>query len=200
MIRILCSLFCADTCSSCCTVVSVCYIECVDLGREDLSDSCDGSIVIDYPESVTEAVLICERILRCSCSVAGYDFVQLLVIFVCEEYRLDVGVLNLHMNHTVVFLVFTCKLMLLYLSFRIVISVSAKNKSVLCAAVHGLCIYIVARFAVLYQPAFSLPLLEVLHSLIVNLRVVIWKDRIEVDFRFGDMQKGFLPSHFLSLF
>ena len=62
---------------------------------------------------VAETVLCNEVIFRFLCDIACYDPVDFLVVRVCEEYRFDVGVLDAHMDHAVLFLVPAGKLVLL---------------------------------------------------------------------------------------
>ena len=76
----------------------------------------------------------------------------------------------------------------------------AENESVLCAALHSLCIDVVALLRITLEPTLLLPLLEIHHGLVIDLRVVILKDRIEVDLRLGDVEEGFLSGHLLCLF
>ena len=116
MIRILCTFLCTDTGCSCGTVMTVSNIERVNVICEDGCNSGNNSIIIDYPESMSEAILICKLILRYSLSRSSHDIVQLCIVLVSKEYRLDVGILNLHMDHTVIFLILAGKLMLLDLS------------------------------------------------------------------------------------
>ena len=77
---------------------------------------------------------------------------------------------------------------------------SAENQTILGSAVHRLCIDIVARLAVLHQPSLLLPFGKILDSLIINLRVMIRKYRVEINLRLRDMKQGFFTGHLLSLF
>ena len=190
MIRILTAQFSADTCGCCCTVVTVGHIECRN-AREDLCDACYILVRIDYPEMMTESVLCHEIIFGLTGDVAGYNFIYLGIVGICKEHRLDVGILNAHMNHAVIFLVLSCKFMLLDLACGIIVCVSAHYKAVLSASVHCLSIHVIARLAVLYQPSVLLPYLEILHSLVVCRLAVFVDYRIEIDFRLCDMKKGF---------
>ena len=95
------------------------------------------------------------------------------------------------MYHAVLFLVLSCELVLLDLTFSIVISMSADNESVLCAAVHCLCIYIIVWLLVLYKPTFLLPAFEVLYSFVICRLTVLVNDRVEVNFRLCNVQKRF---------
>ena len=74
-----------------------------------------------------------------------------------EEYGLDIGTLNLHVDHTVVLLVLAGKLVFLDAAFHIVLRVGAKHIAVLGAAAHSLRINIVARLLVPYKPTPLLP-------------------------------------------
>ena len=102
-----------------------------------------------------------------------YDFVQLLVVRVSEENRLDVGVVHAHVLHAVFLLVAACQLMLPYLAGHVVVNIGADNKSVLCASVHSLCINVVVLLLVLHKPSVILKFLEILSRLLIDLRVVL---------------------------
>ena len=112
MVRVLAAELCAHEGSSCCTVVTVSYIECRDI-CEDLSDAVDVGLLADHPEMVAEAVLCNEVVLRLAGYILSNDCVYLCVVRISEEYRLDVGVLDTYVDHTVLFLVLSCELMLL---------------------------------------------------------------------------------------
>ena len=103
------------------------------------------------------------------------------------------------MDHTVVLLVLAGELMLLDIAFSIVISMRAYHESVLCTAVHCLRIYIIVWLLILYEPAPVLPCLEIVHSLVVSRLTVLVDDRIEVDLRLRDVEKGLFASLVLCL-
>ena len=112
MVRILSLLLCSHEGGSCCTMVSVRNIESRNAGK-DLSDAVNVSLIVDYPEVMAETILCNEVIFRLLCDIACYYAVDFLVVRVCEEYRLDVGVLDANMDHAVLFLVLAGKLVLL---------------------------------------------------------------------------------------
>ncbi len=144
-----------------------------------------------------EVVFVDERVLRSALYRIRDYGVELRIVLVSEEHRFNVGVLDLDMDHAVVFLVFAGELMLFDFSLGIIVGVSAQHKTVLCPSVHGLGIYVVARLSVLDQPSFVLPSLEVLDSLVVDPLVMVGENGIEIDFGFGDMEEGFLSGHLL---
>ena len=67
MVRILCPLLCPDTGCGSCTMMTVSNIEGIHLAGELPGDGIDDRIVSDYPEIVTETVLVHERVLRFAC-------------------------------------------------------------------------------------------------------------------------------------
>ena len=67
MVRILCPLLCPDTSCGSCTMMTVSYIEGIHLAGELPGDGIDDRIVSDYPEIVSETVLVHERVLRFAC-------------------------------------------------------------------------------------------------------------------------------------
>ena len=87
------------------------------------------------------------------------------------------------MDHAVLLLVSAGKLMLLDRSGSVIVSVCAYDQSVLCAALHRLCIYIVIWPVVLDEPSFFLPCLEVLDSLVICRLAVFVDYRVEIYFR-----------------
>ena len=200
VVRVLSPLLGSDTSGCCCTVVTVSNIESVNIVLEQPCDLVDGLVVIDHPELVAELVLVDEIVLRSLLDGLGHNLVQHVVVLVGEEHRLDVGVLDAYVNHSVILLVLAGELVLLDLAGSVVIRVGAENESVLCAAFHGLGIDVVALLRVAPEPTLLLPLLEILHGLVIDLRVVILKDGIEVDLRLGDVEEGFLSGHLLGLF
>ena len=79
VVWILLAELCADACSSCCTVVTISYIECWN-ACEDLSDTVDIRLLIDYPEMVTEAVLCDEVVFRIFSGISSDNAVDLIIV------------------------------------------------------------------------------------------------------------------------
>ena len=79
--------------------------------------------------------------------------------------------------------------MLLDRSGSVIVGVCAYDQTILCAAFHRLCIYIVVWLVVLDEPAFFLPCLEVLDSLVICGLAVFVDYRIEVYFRLCDVEE-----------
>ena len=104
------------------------------------------------------------------------------------------------MDHTVLFLILAGKLMFLDLALCVVISMGAHYESVLGTSLHCLCIYIIVWLVILYEPSLLLPCLEVLDSLVICRLAVLVDDRVEIDFRLGDVEEGFLSSLSLCLY
>ena len=155
-------------------VVTVGNVECRN-GREYLGDPLDILVIVDYPEMMSETVVRShEVVLGLAVGVLLHDGVDLGVVRISEEYGLDVGVLDV-----------AGELVLLDLAGEVVVHIGAEHDSVLGTAVHRLGVNIVALLLVLYQPAFLLPFLEVLYSLVVCLLRVLVDDGVEVNLGLG---------------
>src|SRR5574344_2090210 len=110
VVRIGCFFFCTDEGGGGSSVMTVSYIKC-RYGGENLSDSFNGSIVIDYPKMVTESIF-CHEIVFCRLfNSLGNDGIDLFIVGICEENGLYIGILDAYMNHTIFFFIFTSKLM-----------------------------------------------------------------------------------------
>ena len=131
-----------------------------------------------------------EIVFRSSSCIASSDFLQHWIIGISEEYWLDVGIVYTNVLHTVFFFVAACKLVLLDDTVYIVLTSSTDNDTILCLAVHCLCIDVVMFLVVLYQPTFFLELLEVLCSLFVDTWVIFTCTFWEIYFRLNDMVKA----------
>ena len=199
MVRILSPLLGSNTGRGSCTVMTISHIESLNIAAEQPGDLVDGLVVVDDPELVAEVILIHEVIFRLPQDGLGDDLVQDVVVLVGEEHRLDVGVLDADMDHAVVLFVLAGELMLLDLSGSIVVGVGAEHETVLGAAFHCLGIDIIALLGIPAEPSLSLPGLEVLDSLGIDLRIMIFEHRLEINLGFGDMEKGLLTGHFLGL-
>ena len=97
---------------------------------------------------MSEPVLVQETVLRHLPDLALHDPGQHFVVLECEEHRFDVGVLDAHVDHTVVLLVLAGELVFLDFASGIVIRMRAEHQPVLGTSVHSLRIYIVARLRV----------------------------------------------------
>ena len=173
----------------CGSVMTVCHIEGRNCG-EDAGNLCNILIIVNNPEVVAKAIL-CNKVVLCRFGLNGllHYCIKTCVIGISKEDRLQIGALNAHVLHSVLLLVLSGKLVLFNLAGKVVLYVGADNKSVLCAALHCLCIYIVALLGILYKPASLLPKFEVLYSLVIyRLRVLICY-RVKVYLRFNYMQK-----------
>ena len=97
---------------SCRAVVTIGHIQRRN-SRKKLRQAIVRLLVANHPQVVTEAVGGREVILGFSLDDLGNDGVDLLIIGVGEEYRLDVGLLVAYMNHAILLLVGAGQLMLL---------------------------------------------------------------------------------------
>ncbi len=173
-----------SSCSS--AVMTVGNIEVRNLS-ELLGDALDKSIVGDAPECVTDAVLAHEVILGSGLSHLSDNLLQRLVGWEREEHRLHIGVVDANVLHAVFFLLATSELMLLDATFDIVHVVGCNHDTILSTAVHRLSIDVVHLLGVLNKPSVGLELLEVLHSLVIDLRIMLGGAVVEVDFRLDDV-------------
>ena len=176
-------------------VMAVCHIECIHLGGEYLGDALNRGGIVDHPELVAEVVLIREFVLGRALDGLFDDCVQLGIVAVGEEHRLDVGVLDAHMDHAVVLLVLAGELMLLDDAVCVVVGVGAEHEAVLGALAHGLGVNVVALRRVSAEPSTLAPELEVLHRLVVHLGGVLVGDWLEIYLGLGDVQERLLPRH-----
>jgi hypothetical protein len=139
---------------------------------------------------VTEAIL-CRKVvigLIC-CNYTLDNGVNLVVVGICEEYRLDVGFLVADVNHSILLLVGAGKFVLLNGSRKIVFKVAAHSNTILCAARHSLCVDVIMLLAILYKPATLFPRLEVLHRLCIYLIRVFVGYRRKIYLGFAYVQK-----------
>ena len=173
MVRILLSLLCTHQSCGSRTVMTISYIETRHLGKFS-GDGFDILIIAYNPELVTEAIdWSNEIILRCCSSITHQNLIEHRIIRISKENRFDVCIADTNVLHAVLFLITAGKLMLLDDTRHIIIYVCTHNKTILCLAIHGLCIDIILFFIILLQPAVLLELLEVLCSTFINTRVVL---------------------------
>ena len=194
------SLFGADTGCCCSPVMAVRHVECIDILGEYLRDPAVDGVILDYPEGVAELVLVGELVFGLArshlCDYRG----ELLMVLEGEEYRFDIGVLDAHVDHAVVFLVLAGELVLLDFAGGIIVRVSAEDEAVLRALAHGLGVHIVLLAVLADEPATLLPELEILDGLVVGALLVFAGDGIEINLRLCDMEEGLLSRHRLGFF
>ena len=122
------------------------------------------------------------------------------VILIREKHRFNIGILDTHVNHAVIFLILAGKLVLLYAAIHVIISMGTEYESVLSPAVHGLGIYIITRLRIPYKPPSLPPQAEILYRLVIHPLIVIRKNRVKINFRLRDMEQRLLTCHLQSLF
>ena len=154
---------------------------------ELLGDGLDGFFVPDHPQRVTNAVLAHEVILGSGLSGAVDDVLERAIVGECQEYRLDVGIVDLDMVHAVGFFLTAGEFVLLDTACEVVLNAGAYDEAILGAAIHGLSIDVVAILVILNQPALVLELLEVLNSLVIDLGLVFACTGFKVDFGLNDV-------------
>ena len=113
---------------------------------------------------MSETVGSYEVIFRSACRDAVYDFLEAGIIGERKEYRLDIGIVDLDMAHTVIFLVAARQLVLLYNPVYIIIDIGSHHNTVLRATVHGLGIDIVMLALVGAEPSVPQESVEVLYG------------------------------------
>ena len=192
MIRVLLGLLRTDQRSGGRTVMAIGDIE-RRHSRKQFGDAGDVLCVINDPEGVSEAIQLgYEVILRFTSRVFGHDLIQLGVIRIGKEDRLDVGIVHTHMFHAILLLVAPCQLMLLDHAIHVVGHISADHQSILGLAIHGLRIDVIALLLVLHQPALLLEQLEVLRRLQIDRGIMLVSTHRKVNLRLYDMIKGLL--------
>ena len=173
MVRILLYLLCAYQSCGSRTVMTIGDIEARHLGKF-CGDGFDILVITDNPELVTEAINRSDEIiLRLCCSIAHQNLIEHRIIRISKEDRFDIGIADTNVLHTILFLVTAGKFMLLDDTRHIIIYICTHHKTILCLAIHGLCIDIILFFIILLQPAVLLELLEVLCGTLINTRVVL---------------------------
>lgn len=115
------------------------------------------------------------------------DLLQRRVVRKREKHRLDVGIVHLHMTHTVILLVPAGKLMLLDYPVYIVVDIGGHHNSILRAPIHRLGIDIVMFPFVSLQPAFLPERGEILDSLGIHLLAMLIGACGEINLRLYDM-------------
>ena len=136
---------------------------------------------------MTDAILAHEVIFGSGLGRAVDDVLEDAVIGEWQEYRLDIGIVDLDVVHAISLFLTSCELMLLDAAGEVILNTGTYYKSVLRAAIHGLSIDVVAILVILYQPALVLELLEVLNGLVIDLGLMLACAGLEVDFGLNDV-------------
>ncbi len=118
---------------------------------------------------------------RTGCNSADNLF-QALVIGKGKKHRFDICIIDAHMLHAVIFLVAAGKLML-FNTIHIIVNIGSNYNTILGTPVHCLRVYIIMVAIVLHQPSLFTERTEILHSLVINLRVMLVGSGFEIDFR-----------------
>ena len=193
MIGILLGFLVAHQSRRCGTVVTVGDVEAGNMGK-DFGDAAYRLVVVDDPEVMAESIGSDKVVLGCTRRLAFDDGVELVVVGVGEEYRLDVGVVDAHVFHAVFLLVATGNLVFLDDARHVVVDISPHDQSVLGVTVHRLGIDVVVLFVVLYQPPFLLEHVEVVYCLVVHFGTVFVGTGSKIDFGLDDVVERFLIS------
>ena len=149
---------------------------------------------------MTEAVHRSDKVVyRLLLGVLCHNLIQHRIIRIGKEDRLHIRIVHTHMLHPVLLLVPAGQLMLLDDPVQVVVHIGTDDQTILCLAVHGLCIDIIILLRVLNQPSLVLEELELTGSLRIHLRVVLVADRVEIDFRLDDVVERLLIALTLGL-
>ena len=179
--------------------MAVGHIESIYLRIEKTGDAVDDGIVANDPESVDKFILIRKTVLRLACDGRLNDGSEFLVVFICEEDGLDVGILDAHMHHPVIFLVFAREFVLLDDALGVVVRMGTEDETVLRTHAHRLGIDIIAGLVVLHEPSPLFPQLEILHRLVIDGPGMFIGNRLEINLRAGNVQQTFFSGHLLGL-
>ena len=180
-------------------MVTISHIQGRNIGKQ-LSDTLICLCITHNPEMVTKTIGCDEVIISLILlHYALHNGVNLRIVGVGEEYRLDIRLLIADVNHTILLLVRAGELVLLDCAREVVLKVATHSNTILCATIHRLRIYIIVLLLILHQPATLLPQSEVLHSLLIDLIGVFVGNRIEVNLRLDDMQQRTLSCLLLCL-
>ena len=140
-------------------------------------------------------ILVHEFVLRSAGRSRGNYGAQFRIVLESEEHRLDVGVLDADVDHSVVLFVFAGELVLFDYAGGVIVRVGAKHQAVLGTFAHGLCIHIILFFVFTYQPAVLLPGFEILHSLVIGALLMLACDGLEVNLWLGDVKERLGACH-----
>ena len=105
-------------------VVTVCNIH-VRYSGKNLCYALDGGVIINYPECVSKTIWRYKVVFRFAGANFCHNGVKFVIMFVGEEYRLNVGIVYTNMLHAVLLLVTAGELMFLDFACHVVINVGA---------------------------------------------------------------------------
>ena len=209
MVGVVLFLFLSYQCGGGATVVTVGDVHGGNLGGEQFNEAGDGSLVVDDPETVAEAVFLGDEVVFGSfvANDVVHDSVDFIHSGISEEHRLHIGIGDAHVFHTVFLFVFTGELMFLDDFVDIVLAVSAGHDTILpvgigVCRVHALGIDIQFVFLIAFQPAVIFESVEVFHHLKIHFGRVLIGANGQVDLSLGDVQQavwiafGFLAGFF----
>ena len=152
-------------------VMAVSDIEGVHL-MKGLIDGADFLCVRYFPASMTDPVLRGEVKQSRARLYVRHNFFQALLIPVSQENRAGLGVADVHVTHTIFFLLPTGILMLLDHTVQIIVNGSAGHDTGLTAAVHGQLIKIITGLVVLHEITVLYHAPEQLFCFLINLRCI----------------------------
>ena len=143
-----------------------------------------------------------EIIFRFGRSISCQQCVKRLIVRICKEDRLHIGITDSDMLHAVFFFVSTCQFMLLDNAIKIVIYICSNNNTILGFAIHCLGVYIIMFLGILNQPSILLEKFKILFGTFINTWVVFGSAWLKINFRFDDMIKTLLviPCFYSCLF
>ena len=209
MVGVVLFLFLSYQCGGGATVVTVGDVHGGNLGGEQFNEAGDGSLVVDDPETVAEAVFLGDEVVFGSfvTNDVVHDGVDFIHSGISEEHGFHVGIGDAHVFHTVFLFVFTSELMFLDDFVDIVLAVSAGHDTILpvgigVCRVHALGIDIQFVFLIAFQPAVIFESVEVFHHLKIHFGRVLIGANGQVNLSLGDVQQavwiafGFLAGFF----
>ncbi len=194
VVRILFSAFGTNQCSRRRAMVTIGNVE-RGHGGKKFCNALNISLIIYNPEMMSKAVGRHKIVFWLACRDAFHNGVQLVVVRIGKEHRLDVGRVDAHMFHAIFFFVAAREFVFFDYSVQIVVYRSSNAQSILRFAVHGLCVDVVMVVGVLHQPAFLLEFVEIFHRLVVHARIVFVGASREINFGFDDV----IERHFVAL-
>lgn len=167
---LLCLLIANKSCGGT-AMMSVGYIE---IGNR-LECGCDTVVesLINYPESMTESIGSHEVILRLAGGDSADHIFKVGIVGESEEHRLDIGVVDAHMLHSVFFFIAAGEFVFLNAPLHIVGDGGCNYDTVLSAAVHGLGVDIIVLMLVLHKPAVGAECSEIIYRFLIYALVVL---------------------------
>ena len=159
---------------------------------KDFGDAGYRLVVVDDPEVMAESVGSDKVVLGRTRRLAFDDGVELVVVGVGKEYRLDVGVVDAHMFHAVFLLVAAGQLVFLDSTGHVVVDIGSDNQPVLGVTVHRLGIDVVVLFVVLYQPALLLEHVEIFYGFVIHLGAMFVGSGSKINLGLDDVVERFL--------